>query len=346
MSPPSSSFPPVYSEPFDQASENLRRTLPLINQHQTPVNPVNYAVWYEYVAGTNQALKKAIDNLLKKQQKITPEIIQQLYEKYVLMGMPERLEATNRELGAVVDNTMSQLNRVEMAADDFSEDLVIQQTRLEQTKDPDEIKGVLADILENTRRLGQSSSELKQELSATSQEILRLREELETVKKQATTDGLTGLYNRGYLDKKLTQLCSNGDHNFTLALFDIDHFKQVNDKFGHLLGDRVLKFFADLMKKHCKKQAHIAARFGGEEMAMILIDITAQQAIELVDVIRLQLEKSNLKKKDSDETIGSVTVSVGLSQYQSGDTTLNIIERADVALYESKAAGRNCITLR
>lgn len=346
MSPPSSSFPPVYSEPFDQASENLRRTLPLINQYQTPVNPVNYAVWYEYVAGTNQALKKAIDSFLKKQQKITPDVIQQLYEKYVLMGMPERLEATNRELGAVVDNTMSQLNRVEMAADDFSEDLAIQQTRLEQSKDPDEIKGVLADILENTRRLGQSSSELKQELSATSQEILRLREELETVKKQATTDDLTGLYNRGYLDKKLTQLCSDENQNFTLALFDIDHFKQVNDKFGHLLGDRVLKFFADLMKKHCKKQAHIAARFGGEEMAMILIDITAQQALELVDAIRQQLEKSNLKKKDSDETIGRVTVSAGLSQYQPGDSMLNIIERADVALYESKAAGRNCITLR
>lgn len=346
MSPPSSSFPPVYSEPFDQASENLRRTLPLINQHKTPVNPVNYAVWYEYVAGTNQVLKKAIDSRLKKQQKITPDVIQQLYEKYVLMGMPERLEATNRELGAVVNNTMNQLNRVEMAADDFSEDLVLQQTRLEQSSDPDEIKGVLADILENTRKLGQSSSELKQELSATSQEILRLRAELETVKKQATTDDLTGLYNRGYLDKKLTQLCSAGDVSFTLALFDIDHFKQVNDRFGHLLGDRVLQFFADLMKKHCAKQSHIAARFGGEEMAVIFIDTTAQNAIQIADLIRLQLASSNLKKKDSDETIGSVTVSVGLSQYQPGDTTLNIIERADVALYESKAAGRNCLTLR
>lgn len=345
MPPPSSSFPPVYSEPFDQASENLRRTLPLINQHQTPVNPVNYAVWYEYVANTNQALKNAIDSRLQKQQKITPDLIQQLYEEYVLMGMPERLEATNRELGLVVDNTMNQLNRVEMAADDFSEDLALQQTRLEQSNDPNEIKGVLADILENTRKLGQSSSELKQELSATSQEILRLRAELETVKKQATTDGLTGLYNRGYLDKKLTQLCSAGDI-FTLALFDLDHFKQVNDRFGHLLGDRVLQFFANLMKEHCAKQSHIAARFGGEEMAVIFIDINAQHAIQIADQIRQQLAGSNLKKKDSDETIGTVTVSVGLSQYQPGDTTLNIIERADVALYESKAAGRNCLTLR
>lgn len=345
MSTPSS-FPPVYTEPFHQASENLRRTLPYINQHQTPVNPVNYAVWYEYVAGTNLALKNAIDSRLQQQQQITPELTQQLYEKYVLMGMPERLESTNNGLRLVVNNTMNQINKVELAADDFSEDLALQQNKLEQSEDLSEIKGVLAEILLNTRKLGQSSSELKQELAETSQEILKLREELEAVKQQAKTDGLTGLMNRGCLNKKLSELCHQGDTTFTLALFDLDHFKMVNDKFGHLLGDRVLQFFASLLKRHCENKPHIAARFGGEEMALIFINTPAHQAVQVADLIRQQLASSNLKKKDSDETIGTVTVSVGLSQYQPGDTTLNIIERADVALYESKAAGRNCITLR
>jgi diguanylate cyclase len=90
----------------------------------------------------------------------------------------------------------------------------------------------------------------------------------------------------------------------------------------------------------------IAARFGGEEMALIFINTPSNVAVQIADTIRQQLAGSNLKKKDSEETIGTVTVSVGLSQYQPGDTSLNIIERADVALYESKAAGRNCITLR
>lgn len=345
MSTPSS-FPPVYTEPFHQASENLRRTLPFINQHQTPVNPVNYAVWYEYVAGTNQELKKAIDSRLQKQQKITAEITQQLYEKYVLMGMPERLEATNNGLRLVVDNTINQINRVELAADDFSEDLAVQQSRLERSDDISEIKGVLSEILENTRKLGQSSSDLKHELAETTQEILKLRKELEAVKQQAKTDSLTGLLNRGCLNQKLGELCHKGETLFTFALFDIDNFKLVNDKFGHLLGDRVLQFFASLLKKHCQNEPHIAARFGGEEMALIFMDIPAHKAVQIADVIRQQLANSNLKKKDSEETIGTVTVSVGLSQYQPGDTTLNIIERADVALYESKAAGRNCITLR
>jgi diguanylate cyclase len=342
----SSSFPPVYTEPFHQASENLRRALPFINQHQTPVNPVNYAVWYEYVAGTNQALKKAIDSRLQQKQKITAEITQQLYEKYVLMGMPERLEATNNGLRLVVDNTMNQINKVELAADDFSEDLAVQQTKLEQSEDISVIKGVLSEILENTRRLGQSGSDLKQELAETTQEILKLRSELEAVKQEAITDGLTGLLNRRYLNKELAELCHQGKNVFTLALFDLDNFKQLNDRFGHLLGDRVLQFFASLLKKHCVDKPHIAARFGGEEMALIFIDTPSNIAVQIADNIRLQLAESNLKKKDSAETIGTVTVSVGLSQYQPKDTTLNIIERADVALYESKAAGRNCITLR
>lgn len=345
MSTPSS-FPPVYTEPFQQASENLRRVLPFINQHQTPVNPVNYAVWYEYVAGNNQALITAIDNRLQQKKKITPELTQQLYEKYVLMGMPDRLEATHDGLRLVVDNTMNQLHRVELAAGDFSEDLAQQQDRLEQSEDISQMKIVLSEILDNTRKLGQSSSDLKQELAETRQEILRLRAELETVKQQAKTDGLTGLFNRSCFNKTLHELCHESDQVFTLALFDIDNFKQVNDRFGHLLGDRVLQFFASLLKKHCKQQPHMAARFGGEEMAMIFINTPAHKALPTVDLIRQQLANSNLKKKDSEETIGTITVSVGVSQYQTGDSVVNLIERADVALYESKSAGKNCITLR
>lgn len=165
------------------------------------------------------------------------------------MGMPERLEATNNGLRLVVDNTMNQINKVELAADDFSEDLAVQQTKLEQSEDISVIKGVLSEILENTRRLGQSGSDLKQELAETTQEILKLRSELEAVKQEAITDGLTGLLNRRYLNKELAELCHQGKNVFTLALFDLDNFKQLNDRFGHLLGDRVLQFFASLLKK-------------------------------------------------------------------------------------------------
>lgn len=341
----SGSFPPFYSDAFQRASENLRRTLPLINQHKTPIDPVNYAVWYEYVSGNNQALTNAIDTRLNKQEPITTELTQYLYEKFVLMGMPEKLAQTQSGLRLVVDNTLSHINRAEITASDCESGLSKSQGLLESCDDIQEMKTVLASILENTRKLGTSSSELKQQLNESTQEIQKLRQELEAVKEQAKNDALTGLLNRGSFNTELVQLCQEGRTPFSLVLFDIDNFKQVNDKFGHLLGDKVLQFFASLMKQQCD-EVHYAARFGGEELAMILLHTNAQQALKIADKIRLQLSETKLKRKDSEQSIGTVTVSAGISQYQAEDTMNYLIERADAALYESKEAGRNCITIR
>lgn len=213
------SFPPVYEHEFQQASENLRRTLPLVNQHKTPVNPVNYAVWYEYVSGDNAELVSAIDTRLSKNQPITAEVTQYLYEKYVLMGMPERLNHTNNGLKLVVDNTLQNINRVEATATSCSSGLSQSQSLLEQCNDIQELKGLVTEILSNTQQLTQSSHELKSELVRSSQEIMKLREELEAVKQSARTDGLTGLLNRGTFNRELGLLCQDRDMTFSLALF-------------------------------------------------------------------------------------------------------------------------------
>lgn len=339
-----SSFPPVYTDAFQQASENLRRALPLINRYQTPITPVNYAVWYEYVSGNNQALMNAIDTRLSKGEEITSDLTQYLYEKYVLLGMPERLEQTNNGLRLVVDNTINNINRAEIAAGDFATDLNQSQSLLENCDDIADIKNVLAGILENTRKLSESSSGLKQELAESTQEILKLRSELEAVKQEARIDGLTGLLNRTSFNKELSQLCRTGQVKFALILFDIDDFKSVNDRFGHALGDKLLQFFATLLKKHCD-DLHIAARFGGDEMAMILLHSNAHEAHTVAEAIRSSFAESRLKRKGSHESIGEVTVSVGVEVFQAGDSPISILERSDQALYQAKANGRNRVII-
>ena len=106
------SFPPVYTDPAQQASENLRQVIPLVNKHKTPINPVNYAVWYEYVSGDNQKLNNEINTLLNNNQLVSSKVTQSLYEKYVLQGMPERLEKANSGLSLVVDNTLENIHKV------------------------------------------------------------------------------------------------------------------------------------------------------------------------------------------------------------------------------------------
>ncbi|MFW5451870.1 MAG: diguanylate cyclase [Methylophagaceae bacterium] len=340
----STSFPPVYDEPAQQASENLRQTLPLLQKHQVAANPVNYAVWYEYVSGTNQQLTNDIDDRLSKNQIISTEDTQYLYEKYVLMGMPDRIESSNNDLQKVVNHALGNLNKVEQETSQCLSGLSDTQSALEECDNINEVKVLVGDILASSQVLKNSSDQFKQELKQSSQDIQQLKKELETVKEMARTDGLTGLLNRGAFNMELDALCQQKNSNIALLMFDLDHFKNLNDTYGHVLGDKVLQFFSSLLKKNAGTQ-HLAARYGGEEMAIIMIDASEQEATALANTVRLALAESRLKRKGNDESIGQVTVSVGVSMLKQDDSPTSVIDRTDKALYQSKESGRNQVTI-
>ncbi|KKN32182.1 hypothetical protein LCGC14_0816360, partial [marine sediment metagenome] len=298
-------------------------------------------IWYEYVSGENHLLIRHIDEQLKRNKPFTPDVTQQLYEKYVLMDMPERLNKTNNGLRVVVDNTLENIHRVESETSKCTNGLSQSQSELEKCEDISQLKSLVTKIIDDSRQLTLSSNELHTELSRTTQEIMKLREELETVKHQAESDFLTGLHNRGAFNKQIQSLCDSHTA-FSLVLFDIDKFKRLNDKFGHLLGDKVLQFFASLLKQYAGER-HFSARFGGEEMVMLFMGSSMEDAFLLTDTIRRKFADSRLQKKGSTESIGQVTVSAGISSYQYGDSPFDMIERADKALYESKTDGRNRI---
>ncbi len=339
------SFPPAYTEHDAQkASENLRRVIPLINKHKTPVNPVNYAVWYEYVSGDNIALKKALDNRLNSQLPITTELTQSLYEKYILSDMPERLQQANNGIANVVNNTLSQITKAGFVASECATDLSGTQEMLNGYADINELKHIITNILSNTQTLSLTSHELKAELEKSTREIEQLKSELAIVKEISRTDGLTGLLNRRSFDQELTKVCKQQPLNTSLALFDLDHFKHLNDTMGHIVGDKVLQYFSQLLKKYAGKQ-HLAARYGGEEMVMIIFNKSSEEVLTLANTIRVELSEAKLRHKKDNSIIGPVTVSIGISFFQAGDTANSFIDRADQALYTSKETGRNKISV-
>jgi diguanylate cyclase len=339
-----SSFPPVYNDPIQKASENLRQVIPLISKHKIPVNPANYAVWYEYVSGDNHTLVEEINNRLIQNLPISAEFAQHLFEKHVLMGMPERLESTNNGLKLVVDNTLGNLHKTEADAAHSISELNNTKSLLNNCRDINELHNLVSDILASTQMLTKASSDLKQDLEKSSLEITKLKEELNAVKEASRTDGLTGLLNRGAFNHELNEVCQRPKTDIALALFDIDHFKKINDTYGHVLGDKILQYFSSLLKKHAGEN-HLAARYGGEEMAMILMNISLEEAKSITDKICFALADSRLKKKGQDEYIHQVTVSAGISMLKTEDSPSNIIDRADKALYQSKNNGRNQVTV-
>jgi len=339
-------FPPFYEEGNQQAAENLRLALPLINKHKAPVTPANYAVWYEYVSGANLALSNAIDALLSKKGAISADMSQFLYEKYVLMNMPERLETTTTELKLVVDNTLNNINHVESTTNQCLSSFNDSQMALEDCDDIDVLKTLISEILVDTQRMSETSNELKQNFEKSSQEITQLRKELDAVKESTQTDSLTGLLNQGSFNHELTNLCqhTHACNSAALVLFEIDNFTGINDAYGYLLGDRVLQFFAETLKKHSGTN-QIASRYSENQMALLLINTSLEDAKIIAETIRVNFAKSRIKKRSSDESIGQVTTSIGICMQNKDDAPSDLLDRATDALDHSKHKGKNQISI-
>ena len=165
----------------------------------------------------------------------------------------------------------------------------------------------------------------------------------EKVQKLSITDGLTKLYSHRYFKQRLEEeliLANRYNSNLSLLILDIDHFKHYNDTYGHVAGDYVLMEVAKLLKDQ-SDVTHLVARYGGEEMVLIAPETTKEQAIELAEKIRWAVE-SNAFAVGRETT--KVTVSIGVATFpHDALTNLDLISKADKALYAAKGRGRNRI---
>lgn len=172
-------------------------------------------------------------------------------------------------------------------------------------------------------------------------ERLAVLAELQELRKENLTDALTGLGNRRYIDIRLDALVQGneaGDGRFGLLMIDIDHFKRVNDTYGHATGDRVLRMAAWSLA-NAVRRGDVAARWGGEEFVVLAPGADAAALSEIAERVRTMTEKSWLTLEDGREV--RVTVSVGGAVVRAGETPALAIARADRLLYRCKEAGRN-----
>ena len=346
MNNPDSIIPDYYECP-DKAAEYLRMVLPLLSKCKIPANPINYSVCYEYVSGKNLSLQEVLDEQIKDDQPLTPELTQQLYKQFVLNGASDKFDAIGQGLKELVQQTLSNVETTENTANISAANITDKSAKLSGADNIADVKEIVQGIIVETKQLVEASSGLKSRLHETNQEVESLRQELEHMKEAAKTDALTGLLNRRAFDMEMDSLITNAqasaDTTF-LLLLDIDHFKRINDSYGHLVGDKVLRYTAKLLQQFVK-DGGMVARYGGEEMAILLRRVDQVKATKTANEIREALAKSRLQRKDSGESIGQVTISIGVSVLQIGDTVESLIERADTALYRAKESGRNQVVV-
>jgi diguanylate cyclase (GGDEF)-like protein/PAS domain S-box-containing protein len=158
------------------------------------------------------------------------------------------------------------------------------------------------------------------------------------VEVMSMTDSLTGLSNRRHIDKTFVQVIAQAERHhrpLSILMLDFDNFKTVNDNFGHLVGDRVLKSISNLIMENVR-QSDIVGRWGGEELILICPDTKLKQAITIAETLRVRILNHNLS-----DNIGNITCSFGVAQWQNGEAVEHLVSRADKALYSAKNNGRD-----
>lgn len=189
----------------------------------------------------------------------------------------------------------------------------------------------------------QSYAKIIEELSRSQKESEKLHEQLHESKIQLLRDPLTGIANRLAYDERIIVEFNRWKRTnvpLCLALWDLDHFKHINDKYGHGVGDRVLKLFADIIQSRIRK-VDLFARIGGEEFVLIMPDTSLENAMNLNNTLRVMLEECNFHYEDQH---CEITSSVGIAEFKRGDEADIVLEKADKALYYSKNNGRNRCT--
>lgn len=201
----------------------------------------------------------------------------------------------------------------------------------------------LAKLQKLTTQMIERTAIAEARLKARGKAISQLKSRLAQSQKQALSDPLTNLPNRRAFEITLKtamgHFASTG-YPLSVAFCDIDFFKRINDTHGHATGDRVIHHVGEILHRAANASVHVA-RHGGEEFALVFERKSASEAADVLNMVRRTLSDKHMVAKDTLRPIGEVTLSAGVAQMQSGESSTALLARADHALYEAKNSGRN-----
>lgn len=212
---------------------------------------------------------------------------------------------------------------------------------LESSQDSQEILRLVASIVAEVAGIGETVNASSEELRQTRQAMHQLQAELEQANRMLGEDILTKTLNRRGLDNALARevgRVKRSRGSLSLVMADLDHFKNINDSFGHEAGDRMIVHFAELIQS-VLRQADALARFGGEEFVIVLPEADITGAQMLVHRLQIMMAKTPLVFGGKEIT---ASFSAGIAQHKDNEEGVDLLRRADIALYAAKAAGRNC----
>lgn len=323
------------------------KALLLADTWRTPPVPKTFEVWYSYAAGQPEEVAKRINEIIDKDGTLGSYDLDQIHLEFLAMSENERKH--HDVLSAHLDHEMDEIAKLVQSHiesnDDYSGSLKKTAASLSGSATPEQLRGAIKSLLAESVKMSARTARLGEALTQSRAQVRKLRASLEKSREQEMRDPMTRLPNRRLFDLRLPREIADARNTgapLSLAMADIDHFKQINDTFGHPVGDDVLRFFATILSSNLKGR-DLAARYGGEEFALILPATKAGTAKQLIVRIMQQLEATNLVMSQGKLPIGKLTASFGIVELRAQDDANAMVARADHKLYEAKRAGRNRI---
>ena len=335
-----------YNETRDRSIEILRQALPLMSRQRASFHPLSFTLWYEHIAGLNPELTRILEARLAASVALTDEDVQRLYSQLIAARDVKVLEALQQRLRTVLEDTTQNAATASAETAQFDRDLQEHMGQLSGQLDEESLRKVVGALREDAQHMHTVAAELSRKLESSTREVSLLNESLQRTQSEAQLDSLTGLKNRRGLESAIQEGMREhaGLSGSALLIADIDDFKSINDTFGHVLGDKVIRSVAHVLQTSIKGR-DCAARIGGDEFAVLLPHTTLAGAATLAEQIRESVARGRIHRADGRESIGEVTLSVGVAVAGQADGVDALIERADAAMYVAKRAGRNRVSL-
>ena len=327
---------------FEYATSVAEKAVRSMAGQRVPPTPNNFHVWFNYTLGTPPVLKRAIDILIGNKRKFDAQTNREIYESDVGSRASDEAVAydVSQQLHSVMSSAQQFLttaiadNRTQMAAiNDVSE-------RTEAGVDP---KLLVESLMSELAKAATRATKLEASFMEKSRELDTIRDSLIKSEERAKTDTLTGLPNRRALEeffRKAQLAAMEQGEPVSALLIDIDHFKRVNDEFGHGVGDQVLRLMAKVLRDRVR-EIDLPARYGGEELIVVLPSADLATATVVAERIRRSVSECQITRRSTGEVLPGITVSIGVAQFQGGESMADLIDRCDQALYQAKKTGRN-----
>ena len=297
--------------------------------------PLNYRFGYLYLTRSSKVICEETDTYIENGMRMKQETIVEIMGKHAsACDDPEERIAARDEAVEMFLNAAGELAReTKLQADGVGRDIAEESQVIQEGAQGDDLKGAI-------RRIVDRAAQAERELTTASSRIDRLQRDLDEARNKALVDELTGIANRRATRATIQDL-EIRKVRYCTAIIDIDHFKAINDNYGHAVGDRALKLVAEALTEALAPWP--VARWGGEEFLVIAETPDAQRVSEKVTIAKDALADRNLKLRETDEPMGAITFSAGVA-VNVGDSE-ETLRRADNALYEAKKSGRNKVLI-